>query len=86
MCSLLPIPGDGRKNASPYIIIVQIMYSGPSDHLNYLSHFVNRILLKPAIGAWASVAYFITGHKQTQSNRACYFPFFVFLVSTRASF
>ena len=38
--------------------------------------------MKPDLRGVVSVAHFITGHVQTQSNRVCYFLFFdVFLAS-----
>ena len=54
------------------------------------SYFENTALLKPVLGGVAGVAYFVTGHEQTQYNRVCYFPFFdarnVFLASKGSDF
>ena len=52
-----------------------------------MSYFEKRVLLKPVLGGVASVAYFITGHEQTQCNRVCYFHFFgIFLASKRSDY
>ena len=52
-----------------------------------MSYFENRILLKPALGAVAGVARFITGHEHTQLNRVCHFLFFgAFIASKRSNF
>ena len=52
-----------------------------------LGIFENMTLLKPVLRGVASVAYFITGHEQTQSNRVYYFLVFgVVLASKRSGF
>ena len=65
---------------------MQIILSGPLASLDSFG-FENRILLKPTVGGVASVACFITGHEQTQSNQVCYFLFLgVFLASKGSNF
>ena len=70
------MPCGGRKKVSPYIIIVQITFSGPLGSLNSFQSFENSVPLKPVLGGLAGVAHFITGHEQIDGWMACNFrPF-----------
>ena len=62
-------------DVSPYIIIEQIIFSGPFGSLFELFNKI-RVLLKPMLGGVSSVAYIITVHKQTQYSRVCFFSIY----------
>ena len=50
---------------SLYIILVQIIFSGPLISLD----FDNRVLLLPVLGGVTSIVHFITDHEQTHLKR-----------------
>ena len=43
-------------------------------------------MLKPVLGGMAIVAYFITGHEETQMNQVCYFRFFSVFLASKESY
>ena len=65
------VPCGGRKNVSPYIIIVQIIFSGPLDSLISFRLMFGIEFRLAVLGG--GVAHFITGLEQSQLNRI-YFP------------
>ena len=79
----------------PYIIIEQIIFSGPLGLLILLifilkiEFFIHILffLVKPLLGGVAGVAHVITGHEQIQLSRVCYSNFFdVFLASKDSNY
>ena len=49
------------------------------------NHLEIEFRLSRCYGSVAGVAHLITGHKQTQSNRVCYFHFFNVVLASKGS-
>ena len=62
---------------SPYIIIVQVIFSLLWDHWAHPGYFENQISLKPVLAGICSLANYSVAYEETQSNRVYDFRDFV---------
>ena len=69
-----------------YIIIVQIIFTGPLGSLSSLLVILKiEFRLNRCLGGVAGVANSIYGHEQTQQNRVYYFNFFDVVLAFKES-
>ena len=66
------VPCGCRKKASPYIIIVQVIFYFLWDYWAYPGYFEIQIPLKPALRSVCSLANYSVAYEETRSNRVPY--------------